>query len=569
MSTKTLRKRIALVAVSAVGFGLLSVAPASAAAIAAKDFTGTDTAAADNYGVVSFVSTGATSQAAEMYLNGQMKLSNAIADIDIGDDTQQARLRITQGSGVFTYAACDAACTAATAATYYNGSYVKFTASSDTNDLGAIGGTYAYFRPSAVGTVVIQYQSLSAAGAVTVLSTLTINVISSITQSKSDTYDPTSSYFARVASATGTVTSNVDAATANVANGACGWIAFDLMDAYGQDLSVGAIVAKSSSADATLGFNASTALGASLYGQEIVMADAGNADYVAVCQTTANKPVTTTVTVTYNGTVVGSKTITINGDIAKIAVGTTSAQLLKIAQYSGARTSQYAFFVYDAAGNQLDTAATPSPDLSRYSTVVTAVSVSGGGSSTSATGTAGGWTCATGLSGSIDARIYLVNAIGEKVYSNDFKAQCGGATPYKVTATLDKASYVPGDVATLTVSALDSNGKPVADTATMGTGVAIAGSNMSQITEEASGDLFTWGSKTYKFVVGSTEGSYAMTVSLPAYAATGVTDTAVPYKIALGTTTVSNTEVLAAIVKLIASINKQIAALQKALTKKK
>ena len=138
MSTKTLRKRIALVAVASMGFGLLSVTAANAAAPAANDFVGTDTAAADNYGVVSFVSTGATSQAAEMYLSGQMKLSNDVADIDTGASGDKLRLRITQGSGQFTYAECGAGCTAATAATYYNGQYVTWTSSNATKSIYSI-----------------------------------------------------------------------------------------------------------------------------------------------------------------------------------------------------------------------------------------------------------------------------------------------------------------------------------------------------------------------------------------------------------------------------------------------
>jgi hypothetical protein len=59
-----------------------------------------------------------------------------------------------------------------------------------------------------------------------------------------------------------------------------------------------------------------------------------------------------------------------------------------------------------------------------------------------------------------------------------------------------------------------------------------------------------------------------MAVSAPAYAAYGVTDQTVAYKISTGSTAVSNADVLKAIVSLIASINKQIAALQKALLKK-
>jgi flagellar basal body rod protein FlgG len=132
-----------------------------------------------------------------------------------------------------------------------------------------------------------------------------------------------------------------------------------------------------------------------------------------------------------------------------------------------------------------------------------------------------------------------------------------------MTASLDKASYVPGDVATLTIKATDSKGAVVADTTVTGTGYAVAGSNMTAVTAPSTADTFTWGTKTYKFVVGSTEGSYQMTVSAPAYAATGVADITVPYTIKASTATVSNADVLKSIVSLIASINKQIQALQK------
>jgi hypothetical protein len=81
--------------------------------------------------------------------------------------------------------------------------------------------------------------------------------------------------------------------------------------------------------------------------------------------------------------------------------------------------------------------------------------------------------------------------------------------------------------------------------------------------------MFSGGKKTYKFIVGSTEGSYSMSVDLPKFNSTTYAQAAVtvPYKIS-GSGAVSNADVLKAIVSLIASINKQIAALQKALLKK-
>jgi hypothetical protein len=150
---------------------------------------------------------------------------------------------------------------------------------------------------------------------------------------------------------------------------------------------------------------------------------------------------------------------------------------------------------------------------------------------------------------------------------------------YTYTASLDKASYVPGDIATLTITAKDSAGKPANDyqylggTTAAGTGatnpVSIAGSNMTAITAPTSVDIFVSGVKTYKFIVGSTEGSYQLSVDLPKFnsSATPQAAVTVAYKIA-GSGGVSNADVLKAIVSLIASINKQIAALQKALLKK-
>ena len=75
------------------------------------------------------------------------------------------------------------------------------------------------------------------------------------------------------------------------------------------------------------------------------------------------------------------------------------------------------------------------------------------------------------------------------------------------------------------------------------------------------------GVKTYKLSVGTAEGSFVGTFKIA-----GETDASaktVQYRVAASGASISNAEVLAAIVKLIASINKQIAALQKLLTKKK
>ena len=302
-----------------------------------------------------------------------------------------------------------------------------------------------------------------------------------------------------------------------------------------------------------------------------VKADPGSANYIAVCQTTANKPASGTVSLSYNGTPIGSKSITILGQLASLKISTPVADGLVYAPRSSSSGTHFYVLAYDEAGRRVATSSTPTVDSAGLNTVVTNVTVSGtvSSSSTSAPlGTSGYFTCSSSASGTATIRVKHVNSLGVTIYSNTTTARCGGATPYKVTAALDKAVYLPGDIATLTVTATDVAGQPVADTATTGTNFAVSGSNMTAVTAPSSADTFTWGTKTYRFIVGSTEGSYAMAVSTPAYAAFGVTDQTTPYSIKSNSTAVSNADVLKAIVSLIASINKQIAALQKAILKR-
>jgi len=562
MSTKTNFKRVALVAVAALGLGVLtSVAPANAAVPAAGQFDLSATASVNNYGVLA-VDTAATT--AEVLLNSKVTIADG-ASIDAGDNTDVIKLKITQGSASFSFAECTTACTAQAAATAADGQSVTWTASNNTNETG--GYAAAYLMPTATGKVVIQYQVIdTSAGTTTVWDTLTLYVVATAAASSSGVLSVGDSYFSRVASATGTVATNVDAVTTNVANGSCAYLAFDLMDAYGANLSAGAIVATSSSSDASVTFDAAAAAATST--ATAVMADAGSANYVAVCQATANKAVTTTVSVSYNGTVIGSRSVTIVGQLAKLTISDSAATGLAVAPRNSSSGTHFYVLGYDAAGNRVATSGTPAVDTAGLNTVVTNVTVSGALAIADSPGKSGYFTCSATTSGSADVRVKHVDSLGATVYSNTVKAQCGGTTPYSVKASLDKASYVPGDVATLTVTATDSQGKAVADTTTTGAGYSVAGSNMTAVTAPSTADTFTWGTKTYKFIVGSSEGSYAMAVSAPAYAAYGVTDQTVAYTIKASSATVSNADVLKAIVSLIASINKQIAALQKALLKR-
>jgi hypothetical protein len=180
-----------------------------------------------------------------------------------------------------------------------------------------------------------------------------------------------------------------------------------------------------------------------------------------------------------------------------------------------------------------------------------------------------------------DLMVSTTNASAATIKSDAFSLQCSGS-PVNYSASLDKASYTIGEVATLTITAKDSAGNLTYDGRELGNStsaatatanaVSIAGGPMTQVGTIVSTDSFTSGVKKYKFTVGGiSSGSYNLVVDLPRYNGTTYSQSAVTvaYKVtAAADGGVSNADVLKAIVSLIASINKQIAALQKALLKK-
>ena len=357
-------------------------------------------------------------------------------------------------------------------------------------------------------------------------------------------------------STAGTLTSSVDVATAtSVTNGGTGYINIRAMDAYAAQLSTNGVIQASATGGAVVAFDAAPST------QVNAAAKTGTAGVLYVVQGTANenKPVTTTVTITFNGTVLATKTITFTGRAASILVTGVD-----IAQSNGARTGTYDFVVKDSAGNQL-ASITPVADTTKYTSQVTSVSV-GGASSATAVQT-GGWTCAS-TSGSATVRISYTHSDASVIYSNDFVAACAAGVN-KYTATLDKKEYKAGEIATLTISATDVNGAKVHGAATLGAGVAISGGQLTAVSAATSADLLdTAGTRAIKFTVGNTAGSYNLIVDLPAYVATDSAKV-VSYSVVDSSGAVSNAEVLKAIVALIAQINKQIAALQKLILAKR
>ena len=531
-------KKIALVMAAAVASTFLVAVPQAQAAVT-NGYVLSDTLANGAYGVTVLTDT----TKAEAGVNAVIALTTSDTLAATADDNVTLEI-----SGPATFTNFTAAGSNPTGATLTNlGKLFTFTATTST---AVTLPTNVKLTVNGAGTVTVTQKKK--VGATT--STIDIKTIYAGTTVKTNVLSVTDSYVRVQDSATaGTLTSSVDVATAtSVTNTGTGYVNVRAMDAYAAQLSTSGVIQATATNGAVVAWDAAPST------QVNTAAKTGTSGVLYVVQGTANenKPVNTTITITFNGVTLATKSIAFSGRAASISVTGVD-----IALSNGARTGTYDFVVKDSAGNQL-AGVTPTADSTKYTSQVTAVSV-GGASSATAVQT-GGWTCAA-TSGSSIVRIKHVLSDLSEIYSNEFVAACGlGVNKY--TVSLDKNSYVPGEIATLTISAIDINGAKVADTSTVGSGVAISGGGMTAVVASTSADTFAQGIKTYKFTVGNVNGAYNMIVDLPAYVATDAAKT-VSYKIADGA--ISNAEVLNGIVALIASITKQIEQLQLMLAPKR
>jgi len=561
MSIKTLRKRIALVAVSALGVGLLSVAPASAAT---ED-------GSIKINAVTAVGTRETTD----FVNANL-FPGVIADIDdtnAVDDAQDSFTATITTASALTMTLRDATNDGTIVyATVTNGSFVSATSGATFNSSGSVVNANSAaaatpivgltVKPAGTGAMVIKTY-LGVPAAATLVDTLTVSVVAA---SSVGSFDVSTSAARLNTTNGGSAATYTDVATANLrANGAVGYIDYSIKDANGNAMPTTTLVSASATNGALISFvSAAAAVTSATF--NATGAPANGTIYVV--QPTANAPVSTTVTISVNGAVWTSKSLTIVGDVASIKVVPFS-----IGQYKSTLdgTGTLLVYAYDSASNQVSR--TVSAVGSLYDSVVSATTATV--VTSASTYAAATFTCVN--RGSAKAQYYIVNTQLKTILSNVADVKCAGR-PYSYTASLDKATYKPGEIATLTIVAKDSKGNLVngtddlGDTVDLDLAVAIAGTQMTPVTTPAKADTFTDadGTKTYKFIVGTTEGSYQMLVNLPAWTdANKGSNPAVtiPYTVSSGVTGVTNAEVLAAIVKLIASINKQIAKLQKLIKK--
>jgi len=291
----------------------------------------------------------------------------------------------------------------------------------------------------------------------------------------------------------------------------------------------------------------------------------------------STSPVSTVVTVAHNGVLIGTKAFTFTGQVAKITLSAPKNGLTGNTA-SGHNTATATFS--DSAGNllALDGTANPAGGFGTLASSDYALALST--APTAALGGQGTVTFSCGaLSSTGKTSATYTNNNGVVITSNALDVTCSKIA-FRYTASYDKASYAPGEIAVLTVAFTDVDGKSAADSLTSAadnaTNVAavISESGATKVgAAHAADDARTSNGKlTYNYIVGQTEGTFTNSISFPQVntngAALSVGATTATLTVKSATTSVSNADVLKSIVALIASINKQIQALQKLILKR-
>ena len=544
MSTKTMKQRIAVVAVSAMGFGLLSIAPVHAGTIVTGDV------------VVSVATNGAT---------GLCLTRNEAAT----KVSTTPRVFQTGGTQTFTVT------TGTTGTLTITGNAIWDV----TTALSSISSTQKVLTLGAVGTSGMKF---TAPGSVSVLveddtgADLHTYYFTVVASCAVNTFAASTSFISTAIAANlpdnagadwVTTKSNVDENTTSE-NGGALYIRIIANNAYGSGLGAGAWSASATNG-ALVNMSSNQVLGTATAAGTIstdVDTSLTSTVTVRVDPATAGVALNTAVTVTYEGQAVATKNLTFLGEAAKINV--LSVKSGTVGTTGAANTGYFVYSLTDAAGNAVSgsvalagataTPRTPAITSAKNATPLVPAAPAAPFAAIGATGNGVvGFDCTSvGGVGTSNLTIASSSGVNGNTLTATVAATCRGGIDTYVVST-DKASYKIGEVAVITITAKDSAGGVVSDAASMGATetVSVGGGTLTKAV--AAADLFTDGKRTYNAQM-TTAGTFNVVVSV---SGTTTKTATTGYSVSGGDA--SNADVLKSIVALIASINKQIQALQK------
>ena len=594
MSTKTVTKRVALATVVALGAGVLSlvsVTSANAASIA----TQANQALAGGIRIETSTPTTAATPSTGLLATGLTTVgSGSTTSPDVITATMlttgtlnfQAGTGASSWGGYYTVSAGGYFTNDTASVAYINGAQ---TADSSTATAGTLANSRVIsvaFNGAAGSTVTINGYDTSAKANLTTTLVVTLagsSVAGTASASKSNIYWSGTSTNGQA------ITSDLSTGSATTTGNPL-YLQVALNDAYGSGLTStsGALtVTATTGANVSIGAAASANSTSGTYSTAV--SNAAPADLVVkVTEATAGAGWAGTVTVTYNGVVLATKSGTITGLPAKI-VATAGV----VGQINATVDTAIAYQVYDASGNivALAPASLSLTSSSNTASVTGITAASGGATYAINSSTSSGYLRVIGgtTAGTSNLVIQTTLSNGTVVTSGSFPVTVGG-TAASYSASFDKSKYAPGDIATLKIKFLDSKGNAASSASSLYTvgsssvnyiwnasltvpqltqvgsagTVGASGSNVygaaSNVAPDATGTI------TLKYTVGSTSGSYNAVVDFPTVDGVAGSAQTVAYSVSDGSTSLN--DVLKGIVALIASINKQIAALAKLVTKK-
>jgi len=566
MSTKTIKQRIALVAVAALGTGLLSVVSVSSANAALGD--------ADN---VTANVTDAVSLASASNVAGSVGLLS-----ESGEGTTQTAVLLATGA-INVFLANDSDATTTASATVTGG---RFTKAASGNTISGTSGTSAGAGSASGAMGLVAVPNSGATSMViefyqdtTTTSTLSKRITATIVATSAyNKFATTYSYAYWGTGSSDTATTDATSGNSSKVNASVLVGSVGLADAYGNAISTSntGILTATVTSGAVVNLGSTTVAGSTTLDYASVT---GGVITFNVQQSTANAPWNGTVTFAFDGVVFATKSGVITGEVAFITVSSP-----KIGKKNSANTGAAVIAYADAASNAVylttgEVTTTTPTAASVAGTIVSNLSVGTAPSSSSTTGLIT-MTCSNASTmGTVKGlQVQHLNPSGTIVKSNTWDSGCADV-PYTVVASWDRASYTPGSVATLTLTYKDSKGNLANAYDAIGANSAAAlltvsgGPSSAAVTPIAAGDKPSGvtGAKTYQFVVGTTEGDYVAVISSTETLENNTTVTgniSLPYSVKSSAAVVSNADVLKSIVALIASINKQIQALQKLILKR-
>jgi hypothetical protein len=553
MSKKTIKQRIALVAVSALTAGLFSVMSAPSAT--AADVSGA--------GELDF-----STRNAYCTVTNSGTVNLTVATITTGSAVQLVQTGITTADAIYISTTgpivVDSLTSTSGGASVASG--VVITNNSITQTSAAV-GELINLRLTGVGTATVSY---AASATATVQDTLTIT---SVAACSNGIFSSTYSSIMLDTVVDGIASSNVDAATSTTA-GSPIYLKIDLEDGNDAQIVGGSLVANATNGALLSWTTAGTAGSNGTLSSVSVAPTSGGTNMLRIYPSQNATTSTTVVTVTHGTSTVASKNVTFHGEQASI-------ELVKVGagRTSNADTGYVLFRYKDSAGNVVPGAAAGFAAASATTTITTGTAIKAPTTSSDSIASnasiadnieaALGGKTSNGLMmytcGSSSAKANFTIATSSTVNANTLTLTvpgvcAGGISTY--TVSTDKASYRVGDIAVITIDAKDSSGNPVSDNSQLQAGsVSVGGGDLTYtiLGTAAAGaaENFSGGKVSLRAQM-KTGGTWNAVVAFTGAATTSATT---GYSVTDGA--VSNADVLKSIVALIASINKQIAALQK------